>query len=116
MATLDKELDELEQSISIAESKVVRTAKMNGADEDTGNDPCDTRIQPMYLYVAAAIIPALIGVALYFLQPKFVQKKVKGKSKLDWAKFLQWVAIPTIALWFVIGAMYYYGIFGSVQE
>ena len=92
---LDRELDELEKSISEAEATVVKTGNMAGDDKKfklnlNGN---------MYMYIIGAITPLIVAGALYFIQPGWVKKKEKGKMVISWPTILKYTALVTVLVW-----------------
>jgi hypothetical protein len=59
-------------------------------------------------YVSGGLIPVVIGSALYFIQPKFVQEKTNGGYVKNNKKIAMWTVGLTILLWAMMAGYYYY--------
>lgn len=49
--------------------------------------------------ICAAVIPVLLFIVFYFLQPSFVQEKESGKPVRSLKKIFIWTAALTIVVW-----------------
>lgn len=51
------------------------------------------------LWVIAILIPIIIGLLLFFVNPSFLQKKEGGKQVRNMKKFWIWTISVTLVLW-----------------
>lgn len=102
MGDLEQKLAELENAIIDADKSVhqdiatmPKGRKKNGGLPNVAN----------YFYIAAAVIPLLTGLILYFAKPKFILKK----RKICMRSLIQWTMVTTLILWTVLFAIAYFG-------
>lgn len=107
MANLEDKLAELEDSIYNAEITVKNdVADMPSKDKDAASSVT----KRPYLLIVAGLIPVLAAVVLYFLKPKFVTKKEKGKAVVDVGKVAKYVGMITLAAWLLLYILNYAGV------
>ena len=51
------------------------------------------------LLIVGMVIPFIVCIVLYALQPSFVQKKQGSKYVRDWMKIFQWTVLVSAVFW-----------------
>lgn len=54
--------------------------------------------QAMTIYGVFGITFAIVFAALFFIKPKSIMKKYKGKKCIDWAAFMKWCVLITVVV------------------
>lgn len=74
MTEIEKTLEELEQAVAETDEVI----KSDKAYMKEGKNFCDFEVD--YKMGLVLLVPVFVGLVLYFIKPKFVMKKVKGKE------------------------------------
>jgi len=108
MADFEQRLRELEETLTDTESALHhQQASMPNDDDDDG---AKKTVRFSYLYIIGVVIPLLTAAALYFLKPKMVTKKVKGKQVICMAALLKWTLLISAVGWLVLYLLKYSGV------
>lgn len=94
MENIDQKLEDLENTINNADEKISQTANMPDKTVSK-NQSVKTPLCVKYVYLIAGFVPILSIVAFYYSKPKFVVKKVKGKTVICWKNVFKYTAIIT---------------------
>lgn len=69
-----------------------------------------------YVYVGVAVcIPIVITAALYFIRPRFVTIKQKGKLVISWPAIFKYAGGATIVLWLLFIAAVRFGLIDKLK-
>lgn len=93
--TFEEKVDELSSEVKKLEQSL------------GGNAKCAPKV-----LIVGALTPLVAWLGLYFLQPRFVQKKEGEKYERDSGKVLWWSVIITLIVWLV---MYLYTMYGGKE-
>lgn len=106
MSDLETQLRELEESIAGIEKD---------SEDVTHSAEMPAKKAFPYLYVLIAAIPIVTAAALYFVKPKFVQKKKRGKMTIDNMALLKYTALVTVVGWVILYSLNYYKLLGAAS-
>ena len=95
MSDIEEKLRQLEETLKDTETALHQEkATMSGSKDKTDGSDAEQSCFP-YTYVIGGLIPLLTLAGLYFSEPKFVTKKVKGKQVVCMKKLFMYTGIIT---------------------